>query len=70
MAKKTTDKPSTHRDASDTSADSAPGQQQTHGVINAATGESRQVTQAQWRKRRSDATLEGFTRVDDSLTDD
>lgn len=44
-------------------ASSAPGQQKLHTVRNAA-GETRQVTQEQWRNRANDSSLQGFERVD------
>jgi hypothetical protein len=42
----------------------APGQQKLHEVRNPTTGETRQVTQEQWRNRREDPSLGGFERVD------
>jgi hypothetical protein len=45
------------------------GQQKLHTVTNPATGESRQITQEQWRNRKTDASLEGFERVDEETPD-
>jgi hypothetical protein len=46
-----------HRDANK-------GQNQLHDVHNPDTGEKRQITQAQWRGRKSDPALAGFKRTD------
>lgn len=45
------------------------GQQKLHDVRNAQTGETRQITQEQWRNRSSDPSLAGFERVDGDTGD-
>jgi hypothetical protein len=40
------------------------GQQKMHPVQNPTTGETREITQEQWRNRKDDPSLEGFERVD------
>lgn len=40
------------------------GQSKLHEVRNPTTGETRQVTQEEWRNRRGDSSLDGFERVD------
>jgi len=39
-----------------------------HDVTNPATGEMRQVTQAEWKNRATDPTLVGFERDPDDET--
>ena len=51
--------------------DSAPGQQKMHTLTN-AQGETRQVTQAEWRQNRQQLQSEGWYRPgeDDAAEDD
>jgi len=41
------------------------GQVKLHKVRNSSTGEERDITQAQWKDRNNDPSLDGFERVDD-----
>ena len=47
----------------------APGQDKTHTITNPTTGESRMITQREWREQGRDLRDQGFVR-DDGVTDD
>ena len=41
------------------------GQQKTHTMTNPTTGESREITQADWREHHKEYEAEGFVRPED-----
>lgn len=46
------------------------GQQKLHTIINLTTGETRQITQADWKLNRKLYQSQGFTRPDDDEIDE
>lgn len=44
--------------------DAAPGQSKLHVMTNTATGETRTITQADWKQNRATYLAQGFTRPD------
>jgi len=49
--------------------DSPPGQSQLHTIKNTNTGETKQITQEEWRTDGKQLKAEGWVRVDDSGTE-
>jgi len=47
-------------------AGGAPGQQKTHTITNAETGEERQITQQEWRTEGKALREQGFARPEDA----
>jgi len=45
--------------------DSPPGQQQMHTIQNTNTGETKQITQEEWRTNGDQLKADGWVRVDD-----
>jgi len=52
-------------DRGESPAGQAPGQQRSHQILNPDTGETRTVTQEQWRENGKALKAEGFVRVDE-----
>lgn len=43
----------------------APGQEKLHTIKNTATGETKEITQEEWRTNGKQLRAEGWVRVDD-----